>query len=44
LTFVFSWDGFLVWLVLIMIISALASGLPARTASRLTVREVLSYE
>jgi putative ABC transport system permease protein len=44
LTFVFAWDGFLVWLVMIMIISALASGMPARTASRLTVREVLAYE
>ncbi|OGO40840.1 MAG: hypothetical protein A2W36_05510, partial [Chloroflexi bacterium RBG_16_58_14] len=44
LTFVFAWDGFLVWLVLILIISSLASFLPARTASRLTVREVLSYE
>jgi len=44
LTFVFAWDGFMVWLIMIMIISALASSLPARTASRLTVREVLSYE
>jgi len=44
LTFVFAWDGFLVWLGLIIIISILASSLPARTASRLTVREVLAYE
>jgi putative ABC transport system permease protein len=43
LFYVFSWDGFLLWLVLILIISTLASFLPARNASRLTVREVLSY-
>jgi putative ABC transport system permease protein len=44
LTFVFSWDGFLVWLVLTLLISVLASFFPARSASRLTVREVLSYD
>jgi putative ABC transport system permease protein len=44
LTFVFSWDGFLVWLVMVLVISALASSLPARSASHLTVREVLSYD
>jgi putative ABC transport system permease protein len=42
--FIFSMDGFLVWLVIVLILSALASFLPARSASRLTVREVLAYE
>ena len=44
LDFVFSWDGFLVWLVIVAILSSLASFLPARNAARLTVREVLAYE
>jgi putative ABC transport system permease protein len=40
----FSFDGFLIWLVLVLVLSALASVVPARRASRLTVREVLAYE
>ena len=36
--------GVVLWLVLVVILSALASFLPARNASRLTVREVLAYE
>lgn len=44
LPFVFSWDGFLIWLVVVLILSALASFLPAYGASRLTVRDVLAYE
>jgi putative ABC transport system permease protein len=32
------------WLVMVIVLSALASFLPARNASRLTVREVLAYE
>jgi putative ABC transport system permease protein len=44
LDFVFSLDGFIVWLVLVLVISAVASGVPARNASRLTIREVLAYE
>jgi putative ABC transport system permease protein len=42
--FIFSMDGFMTWLVIVLILSALASFLPARNASRLTVREVLAYE
>ncbi len=42
--FVFSWEGLIIWLVLSLIISVLASALPARSAARLTVREVLAYE
>ncbi len=44
LTYAIGWDGFVLWLVLIVIISAVASSWPARSASRLTVREVLAYE
>jgi putative ABC transport system permease protein len=40
----FSIEGVLAWLAIVIILSALASFLPARSASRLTVREVLAYE
>ena len=36
--------GFLIWLGLVLILSAVASVLPARNAARLTIREVLAYE
>jgi len=41
---VFSWHGFVIWLGLVLILSALASLLPARNAALLTIREVLAYE
>jgi putative ABC transport system permease protein len=44
LAFEFSVGGVLVWFVVAIIVATLASFLPARTASRLTVREVLAYE
>jgi len=44
LDFVFSLDGFAIWLAGVLILSALASFLPARNAARLTIREVLAYE
>lgn len=44
LSFSYSMTGVWVWLVLVVILSALASFIPARNASRLTVREVLAYE
>jgi putative ABC transport system permease protein len=44
LSFSYSIAGVLLWLVLVVILSALASFLPSRNASRLTVREVLAYE
>jgi len=34
----------LVWLGIVLVLSTLASVLPARTAARLTIREVLAYE
>ena len=36
--------GFIIWLVLVLILSALASILPARNAARMTIHEVLAYE
>ena len=36
--------GFLIWLGLVLLLSAVASVLPARNATRLTIREVLAYE
>jgi putative ABC transport system permease protein len=44
LTYVFSLDGFLVWLGAVLVLSALASLWPARNASRLMIRQVLTYE
>jgi putative ABC transport system permease protein len=44
LSYTFAANGALLWLVAGVIVSVLASLLPARNASRLTVREVLAYE
>jgi putative ABC transport system permease protein len=41
---VLTWQGFVIWLGLVLLLSALASVLPARNAARLTIREVLAYE
>jgi putative ABC transport system permease protein len=40
----FTFLGFAIWLALVLVLSALASVLPARNAARLTIREVLAYE
>jgi putative ABC transport system permease protein len=40
----FSAVGFLLWLAAVLALSFLASVLPARSATRLTIREVLAYE
>jgi putative ABC transport system permease protein len=40
----FSINGVVIWLVVVVILSAVASFLPAWNASRLTVQEVLAYE
>jgi putative ABC transport system permease protein len=42
--FVLNPLGFVIWLGIVLILSALASVLPARNAARLTIREVLAYE
>ncbi len=36
--------GFVIWLAIVMALSVVASILPARSAARLTIREVLAYE
>ena len=41
---VFTYSGYAIWLGLVLVLSALASILPARNAARLTIREVLAYE
>jgi putative ABC transport system permease protein len=42
--FAFAAHGFVIWLGVVALLSVLASILPARNASRLTIREVLAYE
>lgn len=44
LSFRFSTGGAGLWLIVILLIASVASLLPARSASRITVREVLAYE
>ncbi len=44
LIYTYSNQGLLVWLAVILVLSALASLIPARSAVRLTVRDVLAYE
>ncbi|KAA0252613.1 MAG: FtsX-like permease family protein [Chloroflexi bacterium] len=44
LTYTYSMPGFWMWLGIVIFLSMLASFIPARNASRLTVREVLAYE
>lgn len=41
---VFTYTGYAIWIGLVLVLSALASVLPARNAARLTIREVLAYE
>lgn len=42
--FGFSITGYVIWFVVVSILSVLSSLTPARSATRLTIREVLSYE
>ncbi len=44
ITFTFTPTGILIWLGLVLALSIFASVLPARSAARLTIREVLAYE
>lgn len=41
---VFSWEGVFVWLAIVIAVSALASVLPARRASQVSVRDAIAYE
>jgi putative ABC transport system permease protein len=40
----FTLQGVFIWLGVVLMLSAIASVLPARSAARLTIREVLAYE
>jgi putative ABC transport system permease protein len=40
----FTWIGYVIWLGLVLVLSALASIIPARNAATMTIREVLAYE
>jgi len=40
----YTLEGVFIWLGVVLLLSALASVLPARSAARLTIREVLAYE
>ncbi len=40
----FTYTGFLIWMAAVALLSTLASVIPARSASRMTIREVLAYE
>jgi ABC-type lipoprotein release transport system permease subunit len=44
LQYAFSWTGVAVWLVVILVVSTIATLAPAAAAARVTVRETLSYE
>lgn len=44
LSHAFSLPAVVLWLLIVTALSALASVMPARSASRLTIREVLAYE
>lgn len=44
LLYSYSVGGTLIWLIAVVVLAALASFLPARSASRLTVRDVLAYQ
>jgi putative ABC transport system permease protein len=41
---VFTYLGYAIWFALVLVLSVVASILPARNAARLTIREVLAYE
>jgi putative ABC transport system permease protein len=42
--FAFTAQGFLIWLGVVVLLSVFSSLMPARNASKLTIREVLAYE
>lgn len=42
--FTFTPTGVILWLILVLILSSLASVMPARSAAKLTIREILAYE
>jgi putative ABC transport system permease protein len=44
ITVVFTYLGYAIWFALVLVLSTVASILPARNAASLTIREVLAYE
>ena len=40
----FTVNGFLIWFVIVTVLAVLASYMPARSATNITIREVLAYE
>jgi putative ABC transport system permease protein len=40
----FTYQGFVIWLGVVLLLSVVASLFPARSAAKLTIREVLAYE
>jgi putative ABC transport system permease protein len=44
ITVVFTYLGYAIWFGLVLVLSTVASIVPARNAARLTIREVLAYE
>jgi putative ABC transport system permease protein len=44
LAYEFSWAGVGLWLATVVVVSVLASVLPARRASQVSVRDAISYE
>lgn len=42
--FTFTPAGVILWLVVVLVLSSLASIMPARNAAKLTIREILAYE
>ena len=44
LSYTFSMSGVAIWFIVVVIVAAIASFIPSRSASRITVREVLAYE
>lgn len=43
LDYAYDWQAMVVWLGLVVLISALASVMPARNATHISVRESLAY-
>jgi putative ABC transport system permease protein len=44
LTFKFAFDGPIIWFMIVIVVSAVASTLPAHRASQISIREALTYE
>ena len=44
LEIVYSWNGMLIWLGAVLVLSTIASALPAFKATQVSIREVLAYE